>query len=74
LLIMMASAKCVLSQALRDRLQTLIDAKGKCLTAKILGLQPATLRSAVHGACIQPGTAALLELRLGARDAAGRVL
>jgi len=70
---MMASAKCVLAQTVRDRAQQLIDARGVCMAAKLLGIQPVTLKSAVGGLTIQPGTAVLLEIKLRERDTAGRV-
>jgi hypothetical protein len=70
---MMAKADCYLPQDLRDRVGTLIAAKGLVMAAKLLGVAVVTLKCANAGLPIQRGTLALLGQRVAERDATGRV-
>jgi len=67
---MMAKADCRLSDELRAQLAELLrDVKGQGNAARILGINSTTLKCAVAGLCIQPGTAALIEKKLAEREA-----
>jgi len=72
---MMAKADYRLPDETRERVSKLIAEKslggqgGATRVAKLLGVSPITLKCAVAGLEIQPGTGALIEKRLGEREA-----
>jgi hypothetical protein len=61
-----------LPDAVRVRIQALIDAKGIGQAAKLLQATPTTVKCAVLGGAIQLGTIALLEKQLAERDRQGK--
>jgi hypothetical protein len=65
---MMAKADYRLPQDVRDRVSVLIGEKGQSRVATLLGVSATTLRCAVAGLDIQPGTGALIEKKLAERD------
>lgn len=61
-----------LPEALRQRVQALIDLKGLGMATRLLGSNPNTVKCAVLGGIVQEGTVALFEKRIDERDREGK--